>query len=112
MLSIPRNEGAVDKMKVVKKKSKWKHAVYLILALAMLVYAVPLIKLSPSEGWVFWFGIVWAAFALLVVGAHLHFLLGVNEEKQRALDAVRRAKLKEWQSKWGAEDRQNQSHSL
>ncbi|GAA0385717.1 hypothetical protein [Paenibacillus motobuensis] len=96
-------------MKVVKKKSKWKHAVYLILALAMLVYAIPLIKFQPGGGFVSWFGMVWAAFALLVIGAHLHFLLGVNEEKQRALDAVRRAKLSEWQSTWGTTERQNHS---
>lgn len=96
-------------MKVVKKKSKWKHAVYLILALAMLVYAIPLIKFQPGGDFVSWFGMVWAAFALLIIGAHLHFLLGVNEEKQRALDAVRRAKLNEWQSKWGTTERQNHS---
>ncbi|AZS16517.1 hypothetical protein [Paenibacillus lutimineralis] len=96
-------------MKVVKKKSKWKHAVYLILALAMLVYAIPLIKFQPGGDFVSWFGMVWAAFALLVIGAHLHFLLGVNEEKQRALDAVRRAKLSEWQSKWSTTERQNHS---
>ncbi|HEY4389983.1 MAG TPA: hypothetical protein VGN02_01395 [Paenibacillus sp.] len=96
-------------MKVVKKKSKWKHAMYLILALAMLVYAIPLIKFQPGGDLVSWFGIVWAAFALLVIGAHLHFLLGVNEEKQRALDAARRAKLSEWQNKWGVEERQNHS---
>ncbi|WMT39566.1 hypothetical protein RE628_19445 [Paenibacillus sp. D2_2] len=96
-------------MKVVKKKSKWKHAVYLILALAMLVYAIPLIKFQPGRDLVSWFGIVWAAFALLVIGAHLHFLLGVNEEKQRTLDAARRAKLSEWQNKWGVEERQNHS---
>jgi len=97
-------------MNVVKKKSKWKHAVYLILALAMLVYAIPLIKFQPGGDFVSWFGMIWSAFALLVIGAHLHFLLGVNEEKQRALDAARRAKLSEWQSKWGARERQN--HSL
>ncbi|NWL88456.1 hypothetical protein DMN77_12755 [Paenibacillus sp. 79R4] len=96
-------------MKVVKKKSKWKHAVYLILALAMLVYAIPLIKFQPGGDFVSWFGIVWAAFALLIIGAHLHFLLGVNEEKQRALDAARRAKLSEWQGKWGTTERQNHS---
>lgn len=96
-------------MKVVKKKSKWKHAVYLILALAMLVYAIPLIKFQPGGNFVSWFGIVWAAFALLIIGAHLHFLLGVNEEKQRALDAARRAKLTEWQGKWGTTERQNHS---
>lgn len=95
-------------MKTVKKKSKIKHVVYLILALAMLVYALPMISFKPGAGWVSVFGAVWAAFAFLVIGAHLHFILGVNEEKQRALDAVRRAKLREWQSKWMEEGKQGQ----
>ncbi|WP_334073939.1 hypothetical protein [Paenibacillus sp. A14] len=96
-------------MKTVKKKSKIKHVVYLILALAMLVYALPMISFKPGAGWVSIFGAVWAAFAFLVIGAHLHFILGVNEEKQRALDAVRRAKLREWQSKWSEEGKHGQS---
>ncbi|MNJ66743.1 hypothetical protein D3C77_628430 [compost metagenome] len=84
----------------------------MILALGMLVYALPLISFNPGAGWLSLFGIVWAAFAFLVIGAHLHFLLGVNEEKQRALEAVRRAKLREWQGKlhkeqWPAEGKQS-----
>lgn len=98
-------------IKKEKKRSKWKHAVYLILALGMLIYALPLISFEPGAGWMSVFGAVWAAFAFMVVGAHLHFLLGVNEEKQRALEAVRRAKLREWQSKllskdWPVESKQ------
>ncbi len=96
-------------MKTVKKRSKFKHVVYLILALAMLVYALPMISFDPGAGWVALFGAVWAAFAFLVIGAHLHFLLGVNEEKQRSLDAVRRAKYREWQSKWSEDGKQGQS---
>ncbi|MNJ47574.1 hypothetical protein [Paenibacillus bouchesdurhonensis] len=85
-------------IKKEKKRSKWKHAVYLILSLGMLIYALPLISFDSGAGWMSLFGAVWAAFAFMVIGAHLHFLLGVNEEKQRALEAVRRAKLREWQS--------------
>ncbi|MCT2197478.1 hypothetical protein M3G15_20400 [Paenibacillus sp. p3-SID1389] len=90
-------------MKVVRKPSKWKHAVYLILALAMLVYALPMISFEPGAGWVSVFGAVWAGFAFLVIGAHLHFLLGVNEEKQRELDRIRREKYREWELQWGAD---------
>ncbi|WP_230873631.1 hypothetical protein [Paenibacillus woosongensis] len=98
-------------IKKEKKRTKWKHAIYLILALGMLVYALPLISFGPGAGWISIFGIAWAAFAFMVVGAHLHFLLGVNEEKQRSLEAVRRAKLREWQNKlqkkeWPAESKQ------
>ncbi|MNI23602.1 hypothetical protein D3C73_771960 [compost metagenome] len=97
-------------MKTVKKKSKWKHVVYLILALAMLVYALPMISFDPGAGLVSVFGMVWSAFAFLVIGAHLHFLLGVNEEKQRALDAARRAKVREWELKWQEDGKRR--HSL
>ncbi|AZK49144.1 hypothetical protein EIM92_19640 [Paenibacillus lentus] len=102
---------ALQLIKKEKKRSKWKHAIYLILALGMLIYALPLISFDPGAGWMSLFGAVWAAFAFMVVGAHLHFLLGVNEEKQRALEAVRRAKLRDWQSKllkkdWQVESKQ------
>lgn len=86
-------------MKTVKKPSKLKHAVYLILALAMLVYALPMITFNSGATFVSIFGIVWAAFAFLVIGAHLYYLLGVNEEKERALDAIRREKARQWQHK-------------
>ncbi|GJM71163.1 hypothetical protein HMSSN036_33790 [Paenibacillus macerans] len=96
-------------MKTVKKPNKWKHVVYLILALAMLVYALPLISFDPGAGWVSLFGAVWAGFTFLVIGAHLHFLLGVSEEKQRELDKIRRAKLREWELKWQEEGGRGQS---
>lgn len=95
-----------------KKKSKWRHALYLVAALGMLVYALPLISLDPGAGWISVFGIVWAAFAFLVIGAHLHFLLGVDEEKQRALEAVRRAKFRQWQAKWQAQPEAEKSHHM
>lgn len=96
-------------MNTLKKKSKFKHALYLILALAMLVYALPLISFQPGAGWISLFGAVWAGFAFLVIGAHLHFILGVNEDKQRALDAIRLEKYKEWQVKWLEEGKRGQS---
>lgn len=96
-------------MKMVKKTSKWKHVVYLILALAMLVNALPLISFEPGAGWISLFGVVWAGFAFLVIGAHLHFILGVNEEKQRELDKIRRAKYREWELKWQKEGKHGES---
>lgn len=50
------------------------------------------------------------AFSLLIVGAHLHFILGVDEEKKRALEAVRRAKLRQWEMK--LLDKQEQRKSV
>lgn len=95
-------------MKTVKKPNKLKHFMYLIIALAMLVYALPMISFEPGAGWISAFGAVWALFAFLVIGAHLHFILGVNEEKQQKLEEVRRAKYREWESKWLKEDKQKQ----
>jgi len=91
----------------MRKRNKFKHVVYLLLALAMLLYALP--KLSPAApGVVFAFGAVWCAFAFLVIAAHLHFIIGVDEEKSKRLEAVRKAKLNEWQSKWKEEGRVTQ----
>ncbi|MNJ42286.1 hypothetical protein D3C77_372500 [compost metagenome] len=69
------------------------------MALAMLVYALPMISFTSGMTVVSVFGMVWAAFAFLVIGAHLYYLLGVNEEKERALDAIRREKVRQWQHK-------------
>lgn len=91
------------------RTSKWKHVIYLLVALAMLIYALPLISFTPGAGWVSVFGMVWAAFAFLVIGAHLHFILGVDAEKQRALDQVRKAKLNEWQRKWSQKEERQHS---
>ncbi|MNH74987.1 hypothetical protein D3C87_398370 [compost metagenome] len=90
------------------RQSKWKNIIYLLVALAMLIYALPLISFKPGAGLVSVFGMVWAAFTFLVIGAHLHFILGVDAEKQRALDQIRKAKLMEWQRKWSREKEESQ----
>ncbi|USB32393.1 hypothetical protein [Paenibacillus sp. YPG26] len=90
------------------RQNKWKNVLYLMVALGMLLYALPMISFKPDAGWVSIFGMVWAAFAFLVIGAHLHFILGVDAEKQRALDQVRKAKLMEWQRKWPREKEESQ----
>ncbi|GAB6988469.1 hypothetical protein [Paenibacillus pini] len=92
----------------MKKTNKFKHVVYLLLALAMLLYALPRISFGPGATWTSIFGIVWAVFAFLVIGAHLHHILGVDEEKQKALDRVRQAKLQQWQMKWPEEPERGQ----
>jgi len=92
----------------MKKRNKFKHVLYLMMALAMLLYALPKLSLVQGTGWVFGFGVAWCAFAFLVIAAHLHFIIGVDEEKAKRLEAVRKAKLNEWQSKWGEEGRVTQ----
>ena len=87
----------------MRKRNKFKHVVYLLVALAMLMYALPKLSLESGSGFVFGFGIAWCAFAFMVIAAHLHFILGVDEEKTKRLEAVRKAKLESWQSKWNEE---------
>jgi len=92
---------------MVKRLKKAKHVIYLLIALSMLVIALPRISIAGGMDWVNIFGIVWVLFSLLIIGAHLHFILGVDEEKKRALEAVRRAKLRQWEMK--LVDKQEQS---
>lgn len=68
----------------------WKNVIYLSLALGMLIYAVP--RLPIGEGWTIpsMFGIVWIGLSLLVVAAHLHRIIGVDEEREAELRQVRR----------------------
>ncbi|OAX49939.1 hypothetical protein [Paenibacillus sp. AD87] len=95
---------------MVKRLKKAKHVIYLVIALSMLVIALPRISFAGGMAWVNIFGIVWVLFSLLIIGAHLHFILGVDEEKKRALEAVRRAKLRQWEMK--LVDKQEQSKSV
>ncbi|QKS60386.1 hypothetical protein HUB98_25920 [Paenibacillus barcinonensis] len=94
----------------MKRLKKTKHVIYLLIALSMLVIALPRISFAGGMDWVNIFGIVWVLFSLLIVGAHLHFILGVDEEKKRALEAVRRAKLRQWEMK--LLDKQEQRKSV
>ncbi|MGD0029963.1 hypothetical protein SLT67_01295 [Paenibacillus illinoisensis] len=94
----------------MKRLKKTKHVIYLLIALSMLVIALPRISFAGGMDWVNIFGIVWVLFSLLIIGAHLHFILGVDEEKKRALEAVRRAKLRQWEMK--LVDKQEQSKSV
>ncbi|MNI63896.1 hypothetical protein D3C73_1193060 [compost metagenome] len=81
----------------MKKRNKFKHVLYMLTALAMLLYALPKLSFQNGPSWVTGFGVVWCVFALLVIAAHLHFIIGVDEEKQKRLEAVRRHKLEQWQ---------------
>ncbi|KAF6637311.1 hypothetical protein H6F38_00225 [Paenibacillus sp. EKM208P] len=82
---------------------KWKHGLYTLIALTMVLVALPRISLAGGLNWVNGFGMVWVLFALLVIGANMHFLLGVDEEKRKTLERVRRAKMQQWQMKWDKE---------
>ncbi|WP_068773520.1 hypothetical protein [Paenibacillus sp. FJAT-26967] len=73
-----------------------KNVIYMSLALGMLLYSVP--QLNIGEGFTLptVAGVVWICFALLVIAAHLHELLGVDEETRQ--DLVRVKRMKRWQN--------------
>ncbi|GIP38261.1 hypothetical protein J31TS4_15410 [Paenibacillus sp. J31TS4] len=70
----------------------FKNVIWLSLALAMLLYAVP--RLPVGGGWTppAVFGTLWLSFALLIIGAHLHDILGVKEEQREQLRRIQRMK--------------------
>ncbi|WP_438349610.1 hypothetical protein ACP8HI_02725 [Paenibacillus sp. FA6] len=93
----------------MKKRRKFMHFLYMLLALAMLLYALPLITFNSGDVWVSVFGVVWGLFAFLVIGAHWHVILGVDEEKKKALERIRQAKFQQWQLKWSQESERSES---
>jgi hypothetical protein len=68
---------------------------YMGLALGMLFYAVPRLDIGAGFTLPNIFGIVWVLFALMIVAAHLHEILGVEEETKRELAKVKH--MKKWQ---------------
>ncbi|MFE5318806.1 hypothetical protein ACFQ88_08860 [Paenibacillus sp. NPDC056579] len=72
-----------------------KHVIYLGLALAMLFYAVPRLDLHAESMLQTVFGIVWIVFSLVVIAAHLHELIGVDEESKQEMAKIK--KMKKWQ---------------
>jgi hypothetical protein len=69
---------------------EWKSVAYMSLALGMLIYAVPRLEIGQGLTLPTVFGIVWIGFALLIVAAHLHRILGVDEETKKEMARVRK----------------------
>jgi hypothetical protein len=69
-----------------------RHVLYLLLALAMLVYALPRLELGDPLSVSSVFGYIWVALALLVVTANVNELLLMDEEKRKELARIKRAK--------------------
>jgi hypothetical protein len=82
-MSISTSQGEI----AVKE---WKSVAYMSLALGMLIYAVPRLEIGQGFSFPTVFGIVWIGFALLVVAAHLHRILGVDEETKKEMERVRK----------------------
>jgi hypothetical protein len=72
-----------------------KSVIYMGLALGMLFFAVPRLDLRSGLTLPTVFGVVWVLFALMIVAAHLHELIGVDEQKKQELSRVK--KMKSWQ---------------
>lgn len=75
-----------------EKMGKWKNILFIALTFAMLLYAIP--QLSFDETWTAStiFSLLWILFSLVVIAAHLHQLLGVDEAEQERLDAIKRVR--------------------
>jgi hypothetical protein len=66
-----------------------KHVILMSLALGMLFYSLPRLKFNLEFSLSTTFNVVWISLALLIVAAHLHEILGVDEDKARQLSSER-----------------------
>jgi len=73
-----------------------KSELYLGAALGMLIYAVP--RLTVGAGWTAAnvFSIAWILFALVIVGAHLHAIMRVDEETEAQLERVKKYRRRQF----------------
>jgi hypothetical protein len=60
-----------------------KHVILMSLALGMLFYSLPRLKFNLEFSLSTTFTVVWISLALLIVAAHLHEILGVEDEQTR-----------------------------
>jgi hypothetical protein len=75
----------------------------LSVALGLLLYAVPRLEIGQGLTLSGIFSIVWLGMILLIIAAHLHRLLGVDEETQQEMDRVRL--YKQWRTRQWLSDR-------
>ncbi|MGG1519640.1 hypothetical protein ABE504_29835 [Paenibacillus oryzisoli] len=74
----------------------FKNVVFMSMAAGMLFYSIPMLEFRDVGSIQMVFSCVWIVMALLVVAAHLHQILGVDEEKRRELSRINR--MKKWQT--------------
>ncbi|WP_010272089.1 hypothetical protein [Paenibacillus senegalensis] len=79
----------------MKKVKDFSNLLYLSMALGMLMYAIPRLEVGNGFTLPTVFSIVWIGFALLIIGAQLHYILGVDEETRKELVKVKH--MKKWQ---------------
>ena len=69
-----------------------KNIVYLSFALGMLLYSLPHLKMGQGASLPTIFAVVWLVFALTIIAAHLHAIIGVDEEAEKQLERVMRVR--------------------
>lgn len=77
---------------------KVRHVLYLLIAIAMLVYAFPRLELSAPWSLMSVFGLVWIVFASIIIISHVNALV-MNDEKRKELARIKRAKALLWEQK-------------
>jgi hypothetical protein len=73
-----------------------KSILYMTSALGMILVAVTQLDFRDGSALVAVFDIVWILFALLIIAAHLHEILGVDEELRKELE--RNERMTKWQT--------------
>lgn len=71
-----------------------RNAACLGLALGLLIYAVP--RLDVGQGWTesAVFAVCWLVMVLLIIAAHLHEILGIDEQTRQQIDQVKRYRMR------------------
>jgi hypothetical protein len=72
-----------------------RNVLYIAAAAGMLIYALPLLDIGGGFTLPTVFAIVWLCFALMIIAAHLHHLLGVDEAERERLAQIKR--MRKWQ---------------
>ncbi len=71
-----------------------KNLIYMSVAIGLLIYAVPKLQFGQGMTLPAVFGIVWLGMVLIIIAAHLHQWIGVDEETRKEL--IRINKYKKW----------------
>lgn len=78
----------------------YQNLIYLVLAISMLVYAVPQLEINSQLTKSTIFALVWLSIALLVIAANLHVILGVTKETKSRLASVKRMRAWQTEQRW------------
>lgn len=66
-----------------------RNIIYLSMAIGLIIYAVPQLEMGQGLTLPTIFSIAWIGIILLIVAAHLHQLIGVDEEAKQELARIK-----------------------